>query len=97
MGMCMSVSPAVGRDGGGGITGGGDLRLLPPEHSCTVHWDQTYYGAVSVGGSDARVKGGQFVVGAGRLGLGGDVNGGSGYRIDGGGGGYTDKTYTETD
>ena len=37
MGMCMSVSPAVGRDGGGGLTGGGDLRLLPPEHSCTVH------------------------------------------------------------
>ena len=31
------VSTSVIIDGGGGVTGGGYLRLLPPEHDRTVH------------------------------------------------------------
>ena len=31
------VSPAGGRDGGGRITGGGELNIPTPEHSFTVH------------------------------------------------------------
>ena len=38
-GQWMDVSPTGGSDGGGGIIGGGDLRLLMTEHSCTVHCD----------------------------------------------------------
>ena len=73
----MGVSPAVVRDGGGRITGGVDLRLPSPEHSRTVHFDQAHYVPVSGGGSKARVKGCQAVVVAGRIGLGGDLEGGS--------------------
>ena len=36
-GRCMVVSPTGGRDGGGGITRAGDLRLPPPEHNHTVY------------------------------------------------------------
>ena len=35
-GRGMGLSPAGGCDGGGGISVGGYLRLLPSEHSCTV-------------------------------------------------------------
>ena len=69
----MGVSPTGVRGGGGRIIGGGDLRLPSPEHSCTVHCDHAYYGPVYGGGAEAGVKGGQAVVGAGRLGLGGGV------------------------
>ena len=49
-GWWMGVSPAGGCDGGGGVTGGGDLRLPPLEHSHTVHCGQSHYGPVSSGG-----------------------------------------------
>ena len=83
----MGISPDGGRDGRGGTTGGGDLHILPPEHSCTVYCDQDHYGPVSGGGAEARVKGDQAVVGAGLIGCGGDADGGLGGRTDGGGGG----------
>ena len=35
--------PGGGCDGGGGITGDGDLRLPPPEQSRTVYYDQAHY------------------------------------------------------
>ena len=35
-GRGMGLSPAGGCNGGGGISVGGYLRLLPSEHSCTV-------------------------------------------------------------
>ena len=69
----MGVSLSRGCNGGGGITRSGDLRLPPTEHSCTVHCNQAHYGPVSCGRAEAGVKGGQVVVGAGRLKLGGDV------------------------
>ena len=83
----MGVSPAGGRDGGDRITGGGDLCLLPPKQSYTVYCDQAHYGPVSSYGAAAKVKGGQTVVVAGRIGLGGDADGRSGGRTVGGGGG----------
>ena len=83
----MGVSPSGGYDGGEGITGGGDLRLTPPEHSCTVYCDQDHYGPVSGGREEAGVKSGQLVVGSGWLGLGGDADGSSRGRTNGGGGG----------
>ena len=81
----MVVSPAVGRDCGGGITGGGDLNIPSLEHSYTVHCDQAHYGPVSGGGAAAGFKGVQAVVGSGQILLGGDVNVGSGGGTDVGG------------
>ena len=81
----MGVSSTGGSDGGGGVKGGGDLCLLPQEKSCTVHCDQAHCGHVSVGSVEAGVKGGQEVVGLGRLRLGGDADGGSVGGTDGGG------------
>ena len=80
----MDVSLSRRCDDGGGITGGGDLRLLPTEPSCTFHCNQAHYGPISGGRAEAGVKGGQVVVGAGRLRLvwdvgsvlGGETNGG---------------------
>ena len=74
----MGVSLSGGRGGRGGIIGGGDLRLPPTEHSCTVHYNQAHYVPVFGGSAEAGVKGGQVVVGAGRLRLGDDVSGVSG-------------------
>ena len=54
--------------------------LLPLEHSCTVHCNQAHYVPVSGGGADSGVKGGQAVVVAVLLGLGGDADSGSGGR-----------------
>ena len=71
------VYPFAGiRDGEGGINRGGDLRILPPEHSCTVYCKRSHYGPMSRGGAEDGVKGGQSVVGVGRIELGGDVDGG---------------------
>ena len=84
----MVVSPSGGRGGRGGVTGCGDLSLLYPKYSHKVHCDQAHYGPVSSGGAEAGVKGGQAVVVTGRIGLGGDADGGSGGGTDGGGGGY---------
>ena len=49
--------------------------------------DQAHYGTVSGGREEAGVNGDQAVVGAGRIGCGGDANGVSGGGTDGGGGG----------
>ena len=84
----MGVQPYGTSNGRGGITGGGDLRLPPPEHICKVNYDQYHYGPVSGSSVEDGVKGGQSVVGSGRIGLGGDAEGGSGGGTDGGGGGY---------
>ena len=83
-------------DGGGSITGGGYLRLTPSEHSCTVHCDQAHYGPVYGGGAEAGFKGGQSMVGSGRLVIGGYADGGSVGRTDGGGE-ETDGTEMETE
>ena len=74
----MVLYPADVCNGRGGIEGGGDLLLLPLEKDCTVYCDQDHYGPVSGSGSEARLKGSQSVVGAGRTGFGGNVDGGSG-------------------
>ena len=64
---------------GSGIEGGGDLSLVPPtETNCTVYYDQAHYGPMSGGETEAAVKGGQAMVGAGRTGFGEDTYGGSG-------------------
>ena len=78
---------------GGGVTGGGDPRLPPTEHSHTVHRDQTHYGNVSGGREASWVTGVQSVVGSGRFGLGGDADGvlGGGTGGEGGGDGCYDN------
>ena len=82
----MGVSPSGGINGGGRITGGGDIRIPPPEHCCTVHLYQAHYGPVSIGGSEAVVKVEQVLVGSGWLGIGDDADDRSGGGTDGGGG-----------
>ena len=83
----MGLPPAGGRNGVGGIVGGGDPCLPPPEQSCTDYCNQVYSVSVSGGGEEARVKGDQAVARAGRIGCRGDVNNGSGGRTDVEGGG----------
>ena len=55
----MGLSLSGGRDGGGGIAGGGDLRLPSPERSFIVCCNQDHYGPISGGGTESGVKGGQ--------------------------------------
>ena len=83
----MGIPPVGGCDGEGGTAGGGDLLLLPPESSRKIYFGQANYGPVYGGGAEAGVKGDQAVVGAGRIGCGGDADGGSVGGTDGGGGG----------
>ena len=83
----MGVPPSVGSDEGGGITGDGYLHLPPPEHSRAVYCFQAHYGPVSGDGMESKVKGGQAMVGSGRLVLGGDTDGGLVGGTDKGGGG----------
>ena len=78
----MGLPPTGGSDGAGSISGGGYLRLPPPEQSCTVYFDQSHYVPVSRSGAQAGVKGGQAVVRSGRTGFGGDVYDGSGAGTD---------------
>ena len=85
-GWLMGVSPAGGHNGRVRITGGRYIRLLFPEHSRTVHCDQAHYGPVSGGVEEAGVKGGQAVVLAGWIGIGGYADGILGGGTDGGGG-----------
>ena len=84
-GRRVDIPPAGRCDGGGGPAGGGDLCLLPPEHSRTVYCDQAYYVPVSGGGAETRAMGIQEVVVAGMGGCEGDTYGGSGGGKDGGG------------
>ena len=79
--------PSRRRNERGGPAGGGDLCLLPPEHSHIVYCDQAYYGPVSNSGADTGATGLQTVVDAGRGGCGGDAYGGSGGVTDRSGGG----------
>ena len=78
----MGVYPTSRRDGGDVITGGGDICLPHPEHSCTVYCNQTQYVYMYSSGATSGVKGGQVVVVSGRLELGGDANGRSGGGTD---------------
>ena len=71
-GRWVVVSPSGVSDGGGGVTGGVDLRLPPPEQIRKFHCNQAHYGPVSVSGEASRVTGGQSVVGTGWLGIGRD-------------------------
>ena len=80
-------TPNVGRYGGGGTAGGGDLRLPPPEHSRTVYRDKAHYGPVSGGGEEDGAKGVQAVVGTRQGGCGGYRYGSLGGGTDGGWGG----------
>ena len=43
----MGLSPAGGRNNGGRNVGGGDIHILPPEHSCTVYCVIAHYEPVS--------------------------------------------------
>ena len=72
----MGVSPTGCCDGRGGINGGGDLSILPPEHSCTVYCNQAHYGPVSSREAQKGVKGGHAVVVEGQIGIGGDTDSG---------------------
>ena len=80
------VSPAGGGDGGVSVTGSADLHIPPPEHSLKVHYEKAHYGPVSVRREASRVKGGQFVVVEGGLGIGRDADGSLVDRTEGVGG-----------
>ena len=58
----MEVYPAVVGDERGGVTGGVDLFLPPPEHSHTVHCDQAHNGKISGSREASGVTGVQVVV-----------------------------------
>ena len=79
------VSPAGRGDGGGGVNGGADLYLTPPEKIHTAHYDKDNYGTMSGSREASSVMGGQKLVGAVRLGLGGGGYGSLGGRTGGGG------------
>ena len=57
MGRRVGLTTTEGCNGIGRLTGGGDLRLLPPEKSHTVYCDYANYGPVSDGEMEARTKG----------------------------------------
>ena len=52
----MDINFARERDGRSGIAGDGDLRIPPPEHGHTFHFNQAHYGPVSVGRVETRAK-----------------------------------------
>ena len=66
-GRSVDISFAGARDEGSRTAGGGDLRLLPPEHGCTLNHDQYHYGPVSGGGAETGAKDIQSVLGTGRV------------------------------
>ena len=79
--------PIIGDVNGiGGIGGFGDVCCVPPEHSCTVHREQTHYGSVSGFGAAPWGAGVPEVVVTVCLGHGRDVRGGK-FGINVGGGG----------
>ena len=55
-GQRLGLPPTGGYYGGDGISGSGDLRLLPPEHSPTVYCNQANYGPVSGISSETGAK-----------------------------------------
>ena len=62
----ISASPSGRGDGLGGVTGGGDLRLLPPKHSLKFHCYQDHCLPVSGGVEVTGVTDIQAVVVSGR-------------------------------
>ena len=68
----LGLTPAGGCDGGGGFSGGGDLRLPPPEHSSAIYCNKDYYGNMSRRKSESRAKCGNAMVGTGGFGFEGD-------------------------
>ena len=56
------LTPYGGRDGGGGVTGGGDLSLLDPEYCGEIYCDYDHYGSVSGVEAEARANSGNAVV-----------------------------------
>ena len=65
----MGVSPSSGSYFGRGITGGGDIHILPLENRHTVDCSHFHHGPVSGVGAAAGVKGGPSVVGLIQLGI----------------------------
>ena len=61
-GWRVDITPTRACDVGGETAGGGDLRLLTPEHSHTVHCDQDHYGPMSGRGAETGDTGIQAVV-----------------------------------
>ena len=86
----MGILLAGGRDGGGGTVVGGDLRLPPTEHGCTVYCDQVHYLPAYGGGAETRATGFQAVIGTWKGGFGKDADSGLGGGTDGGGEGGAD-------
>ena len=86
--MACGHTPSGGRYGGGVPAGGGDLRLLRPEHSRAVYCNKDHYGPVYGGGADTGDTGLHVLMISGRGGCEGDVDGGSGGGTYGGGEGY---------
>ena len=48
----MDIPLAGESDGRSGTVGGGDLRLPPPDHGCTVHCDRAHSGTIPGGRAD---------------------------------------------
>ena len=66
-GRRLGLPPYGGCDGGGGVAGVGDLRLLSPEHSSAIYCNYDHYRPVSRSKMEARGKGINAVVGTGGL------------------------------
>ena len=49
--MWLGCTPSGGGYCGFRSAGGGDIHFLPPEHSCTVHFDRAHYEPLSGGGA----------------------------------------------
>ena len=85
----MGIFPTSGGYGGDGFTGGVILRLLPPEHTHTVHCCQGHYGPVPGSGGTSGFTDVQAVVGSVSTLLVGDMDNSSGGGTGGGGGGVS--------
>ena len=92
----VGVTPAGGGDGRDGVTGGGDLHILPPEHSLTVHCNHAYHGPMSGRGEASGVTDVQGVVVSRRPGLVEDTDDGSGGGTGVGEGGDRQDEYRDT-
>ena len=62
----------------GGTGGGGDVRPTPPKHYIPIYRNLSNIGAVSGGGLETRSMGDRYMVGAGRIGIGGSTDDGKG-------------------
>ena len=71
----MGIPPSGFRNCRGDTAGSEDLRLPPPEQSCTVYCDQAHYGTVAGRGAYTRVEDDIAVDGSGWIGRGKDEDG----------------------